>query len=96
MTASVLSSLESELKALVGILILVVTNYLIHYYKPYVLNKINYVENFSSYAAISTLYGGIFFLQREVQLNNNVLFFLFIVILVFNASFLIFWGYAFS
>eukprot|EP00347_Sterkiella_histriomuscorum_P010324 403376745 len=43
-----------------------------------------------------TLYGGLFFVQREVQNNNNSLFVLFLSILFYNVYFLAYWLFNFS
>eukprot|EP00347_Sterkiella_histriomuscorum_P000895 403374110 len=43
-----------------------------------------------------TLYGGLFFVQREVQNNNNSLFVLFLAILFYNVYFLAYWLFNFS
>ncbi|CDW71406.1 UNKNOWN [Stylonychia lemnae] len=92
---TLLSSIVSEVKALIGIAVLISQVQLIHYQMPYIDPRFNEVEKQSIFAATLTLYGGMFFLQSEVQINNDALLFLFMVILFYNIFFLVKWTHRF-
>ncbi|CDW90189.1 UNKNOWN [Stylonychia lemnae] len=76
---------------LLGILVLFIQIQLIFLLKPYTDPRFNEIEKLSVYSATLTLFGGMFFIQEEVEQNSELLVALFLVILLFNAHFILVW-----
>ena len=60
---------------------------------PYIDPRFNSIEHLAIYASIFTVFSGLFFLEGEVQTNNDAKFALFLIVLAFNLYFLLQWLY---
>jgi len=91
--STLFSSSSAVIKALIGAFILFLQMQLLHYFTPYIDPRFNTIERLAIYASIFTVFSGLFFLESEVQTNNDVKFVLFLIVLAFNIYFLIKWLY---
>ncbi|CDW88698.1 UNKNOWN [Stylonychia lemnae] len=78
-------------KALIGIIPLIFQAQLTKKLKPYIDPRFNRLDFHATYASALTLYGGLFFINSDVQKNAHFLTVLFIVILLYNIYFFCFW-----
>jgi hypothetical protein len=69
---------------------------LLHNYIPYIDPRLNIIERNSIYASIITVFAGLFFLENEIQGQENAKLALFLFVLVFNVYFLSQWFFRFG
>ena len=80
-------------KGVLAIIIIILMYRLQLYLRPYKLEENNEVENLSYLASCVTLYGGLLFINEEERGNEVIDLMAFILIVLFNAKFLILWAY---
>lgn len=88
---TILSSANGTVKVLIGMVIICCQSQFLNNYRPYMDPRFNSVEFHSQFAAIFTFFAGLFFVQEEIKSNNNILFLLFLMVLLYNVYFLTVW-----
>ncbi|CDW72024.1 UNKNOWN [Stylonychia lemnae] len=81
-----------QTQALLGILPLVFQSYQTSKIQPYIDPRFNRLDFHATFVCTITLLGGIFFTSEEVRNNQDFLFIIFLVILIYNAAFLSYWA----
>eukprot|EP00347_Sterkiella_histriomuscorum_P016197 403354113 len=92
---SILSTYNQEYKALIGVAILFAQNQYANIRNPFRDHRFNTIDFHATYASMATLFGGLFFLEQDVQNNESFLTLLFVIILVYNVFFAVVWAYNF-
>eukprot|EP00347_Sterkiella_histriomuscorum_P009699 403340219 len=93
--SSLLSTFNSYLRSMLAILLLFSEMQLSHHQNPYIDENMNHIDRFASLASISTLFGGILFLNDDIQDNSIALTAVFVIVLMINVAFLTNWAATF-
>jgi hypothetical protein len=86
-----LSSEAVIIQALTVVIVLVPSLYLQYASRPYNSNELNHMETEALFTATITIYCGLYYLSDSISEELKVI--LFVVIVIGNAYFIIFWGY---